>query len=514
LIRLLTLGALHPSRVPLAVLSGTVAMLFGALVGASTVEQFPPPLHTTVFFNVNLVPMTHERVIPHQTVLVEEGRITSVGPSTETPIPPGAVVINGQGAYLMPGLADMHVHTREDWVGGAWPVSPLDLYVAHGVTTIRDFGPRGHSPDYALRWRERIQRGEMRGPTIYAAGPILRGPLAHPEVAVGEQHARGFDFVKLYSFLTRDEFERAMSTARGLGMYTAGHIPFAVGLDGVIAAGMKEIAHVEELDFEFLDFDRTTPRERGEWFRHIIERVDEEYPGAAGPEWERFIRELRDDIAAVAAKLRAADIPVCTTLVVGQTVESKLLEPEQFLARAGNRYLRWGYLDAYRRGEDRHQRQFAGNAQVARTKYAFERVLLGELARAGVRLVLGTDSGSGAMGIGPGFSIRAELRILTRNGLSPYQAIATGTVTASQVAAAMTGRDEFGTIEAGKRADLILLDRNPLDAVENIEDPRGVMARGRWYSRSRLQEMMRMVEQADQNAARAASKTALLDRHW
>jgi hypothetical protein len=295
-----------------------------------------------------------------------------------------------------------------------------------------------------------------------------------------------------------------MSTAKGLGMYTAGHIPFAVGLDGVIAAGMNEIAHVEELDFEFLDFDRTTPRERDEWFRHIIERVDEEYPGAAGPELERFIRERRDDIAAVAAKLRAADMPVCTTLVVGQTVESKLLEPEQFLARAGSRYLRRGYLDAYRRGEDRHQRQFAGNAQVARTKYAFEQALLGELARAGVRLVLGTDSGSGAMGIGPGFSIRAELQILTRNGLSPYQAIATGTVTASQVAAAMTGRDEFGTIEAGKRADLILLDRNPLDAVENIEDPRGVMARGRWYSRSRLQEMMRTVDQADQNAARAS----------
>jgi hypothetical protein len=448
--------------------------------------------------------MTHERVIPHQAVLVEEGRITSVGPSAETPIPPGAIVINGQGAYLMPGLADMHVHTREDWLGDAWPVSPLDLYVAHGVTTIRDFGPRGQPFDYALRWRERIRRGEMRGPTIYAAGPILRGPLAHPAVAVGEQHARGFDFVKLYSFLTRDEFERAMSTARGLGMYTAGHIPFAVGLDGVIAAGMNEIAHVEELDFEFFDFDRTTARGHDEWFRYFIERSREEFPGAAGPELERLIRERRDEFNALMAKLRTADISVCTTLVVGQTIESKLLEPERFLARPENVYLRQGYLDAYRRGEDRHQRQFAGNAQVARTKYAFEQVLLGELARAGVRLVLGTDSGTGAMGIGPGFSIHAELRILANSGLSPYQAIAAGTATASQVAAAMTGADEFGTIEAGKRADLILLDRNPLDAVENIEDPRGVMARGRWYSRSRLQEMMRIVDQADQNAARAS----------
>ena len=98
------------------------------------------------------------------------------------------------------------------------------------------------------------------------------------------------------------------------------------------------------------------------------------------------------------------------------------------------------------------------------------------------------------MWIGPGFSIHAELRILAENGFSLCQAIAAGTVTASRVADAMTGADEFGIIEVGKRADLIRLDRNPLDAVGNIADPREVMARGRWYPRSRLRQMMQRVE--------------------
>ena len=108
---------------------------------------------------------------------------------------------------------------------------------------------------------------------------------------------------------------------------------------------------------------------------------------------------------------------------------------------------------------------------------------------AGVRgaLVLDLFAGTGAMGIVPGFSIHDELRILVESGFTPYEAIATGTVNASTVAEAMAGKDDFGTIEVGKRADFILVNRNPFEDAAHIKDHRGVMAAGEWYDAAYLQ---------------------------
>jgi hypothetical protein len=116
--------------------------------------------------------------------------------------------------------------------------------------------------------------------------------------------------------------------------------------------------------------------------------------------------------------------------------------------------------------------------------------MLSELHRADIPLILGTDAGTGAMGIVPGFSIHDELRILVDNGLTAYEAIATGTVHASKVAAAMTGENEFGTIEVDKRADLILVNKNPLEDVAHVKDNRGVMAAGKWCENSYLQAII------------------------
>ena len=117
-------------------------------------------------------------------------------------------------------------------------------------------------------------------------------------------------------------------------------------------------------------------------------------------------------------------------------------------------------------------------------------MLLRQLKEAGVELVLATDAGTGRMGLVPGFSLHQELRLLTRNGFTPYEAIKTATVNAAAVVKRMTGQVDFGRIEVGKRADLILTNGNPLDAVENITNPRGVMASGRWYDRQMLQKML------------------------
>ncbi|MGD8564462.1 MAG: amidohydrolase family protein [Desulfarculaceae bacterium] len=433
--------------------------------------------------------MTGEKIVKDQTVLVKGKKIIKIGPSRDVKIPKDAMVIKGAGAYLMPGLADMHMHTRPGWETDP-PVSPFKLYLANGVTTIRNFGPRGGSGEYVLRWRDEIKAGKRIGPAIYTCGPILYGPVENPPEVVRTQKDQGFDFIKLYSFLSKDEFHQAMATAKKLGIYTAGHIPFAVGLDGVLSEGMDEIAHIEELDFEFLDFDRTKKLGRMAWFRYIMDLTLQQWSASFSLDMEAIDKRHGAAIAAVVAKVRAARVPVCTTLVVGQVIVQKLSKPKAFLARPENAYLPPWHLEAFRRGEEKHLMMFKGYEAFAPFKYRMEQMLLRKLKQAGVRLLLSTDAGSGGMGIVPGFSLHDELEILVRNGFTPYEAIAAGTINASKTIKAMIGKDDFGVIVEGKRADLILVNKNPLEDVANIKELRGVMAAGRWYDKAALQKML------------------------
>ena len=144
--------------------------------------------------------MTSERVVENQTVLVMDSKIIAVGDVDILSIPKNAQVIDGQGAYLMPGLADMHMHTRADWEDrDIWPIHPLNLYLANGVTTIRDFAPFGSPLNYALLWRDEIAAGNRIGPTIYASGKLLyASPMDDPANVVNQNNELGFRFLKSY----------------------------------------------------------------------------------------------------------------------------------------------------------------------------------------------------------------------------------------------------------------------------------------------------------------------------
>jgi imidazolonepropionase-like amidohydrolase len=281
-----------------------------------------------------------------------------------------------------------------------------------------------------------------------------------------------------------------MTTAKQLGMYTTGHIPFSVGIDGVLAEGMDEIAHIEELDFEFLDFNRGKNLQPNEWFIYIIDAAVQQYRASFGLNIADLKKRYGETIAVTVNKLKSANVPICTTLVVGEIIVEKLFKTEAFLARPENKYLPRWYMDAFRQGKEKHHVQFRGHEDLAPFKYKLERLLLTASKQAGILLLLSTDAGSGGMGIVPGFSIHDELRILTENGFTPYEAIATGTTNASKVVAVMTGEDDFGTIGVGKRADLILLKGNPLEDVNNIQGILGVMAAGKWYGKAELQKMI------------------------
>ncbi len=443
----------------------------------------------TAFVHVNLVPMTKEVVLQNQTVLIQGERIVAIGPSDRIAAPADARIIEGTDAFLMPGLADMHMHIRADWPGSSWPVSPFRLYLANGVTTIRCFGPSGKTGKYVLKWRDEIQSGKRIGPQIYTCGPILRGPVRHPERVVIKQKYQGFDFIKLYSYLSPGEYHEAMNTARKLKRYTAGHIPFQVGLDGVITAGMDEIAHVEELFWELVDFDRHKNLTGAAWLTYVIEKSSEQFRPLIELDMAELESRLRPSVESTAAKLKDRQIPVCTTLFLDEVIIQKLFHLQAFLKKPQNRYLPQWYIERLRQGKEKHQQQFAGGEEFAPYKYLIDKGFLKELKKNHVVLLLATDAGTGAMGLVPGFSIHDELRILVENGFTPYEAIATGTKNIAPVIQKMTGQATLGTIEVGHRADLLLVERNPLEDVAHIRKLRGVMAAGRWYDKQSLQQM-------------------------
>ncbi len=446
----------------------------------------------TVFIHANLIPMTSEIVLPDQTVIVHGKKIIAVGPDNLTAMPQKARVIDCSSAYLMPGLADMHMHLRYNWMSDVWPVSPLKLYLANGVTTIRCFGPLGKPGRYGLTWRKEIDEGRLVGPNILTCGPQLRGHFKKdPENIVISQKYQQFDFLKIYSYVTRDEYYSIMSTAKKLKFYTAGHIPFQVGLDGVLAQGMDEIAHIEELLWEFSDFDRRRYFKReGEWMTYVIRQTFRQLEPylELGPQ-DRD-RRLDDMVAPVVRKLKGRDIPVCTTLVVDDVIVQKLFEQDLFLEKPEIKYMPNGYRERVLAGKEKHQRQFKGGEVFAPFKYALDKKLLIKFKKIGLPLLLSTDAGTGGMGIVPGFSLHDELEILVENGFTPYEAIAAGTTVASKVVARMNGQDNFGVILPGKRADLVLLKQNPLKDISNTRKISGVMAAGRWYDEETLDEFL------------------------
>lgn len=426
-----------------------------------------PPQVTAAFTNVNVIPMDTERVIPAQTVIVENGRITKIGPTANITVPQNATLYDGTDRYLMPGLIDCHVHIYNE--------NDLLLFLANGITTVRDLN--GHPGE--LQWRTQIDQGNLLGPTLYVSSPIIDGdppvfggniPVnteAEARAVVNQQKSSGYDFIKVYSALTIPAYDALAQAAQSVGLKIVGHVPGRVGITHALEMGHYSIEHL--YGYARLLQDPSQPNPGG--FRRLYGAVD-------------IDESLLPDLAAAT---RDAGAWNCPTLIVldrwvppneGQALmtlpELRYVSPGQLASwnPATNFLVTDGYLDN-------------SSAALRAQGRSVRRTIVKGLHDAGAGLILGSDAGT--LYVGAGFSIHTELQNLIETGLTPYQVLKMGTHNA---AVFLEAENVFGTVAVGKRADLILLEKNPLENVAHVQNPIGVMVKGRWLSKDAIQEQL------------------------
>lgn len=424
-----------------------------------------------MFTNVGVVPMDRERLLEDQTVVVRGDRIAEIGPAAAIRAPAGAVRVAGRGQYLIPGLAEMHAHVpppqAEQQLGVGYAERVLFLYLANGVTTIR--GMLGHPAHLVLR--ERLRRHELPGPTLYTSGPSFNGGSApDPETArrmVVEQRAAGYDFLKIHPGLSRETFEALARTADSVGIRFAGHVPAAVGLDRALAARYASIDHL----------DGYVERLAGLTLREGVRS-----PGFFGFNLTDEADESR--LADIARRTRETGVwNVPTQALMDGFVSPE--DPETLGRRPELRYLPKALVAQWVQAKRNAQAQSGYDADRARRFIALRGRVIRALHDAGAGLVLGSDAPQ-VMNV-PGFSAHRELETLVAAGLTPYQALVTGT---RNVALYFGTADRVGTVEPGKVADLVLLEGNPLADIANTKRIRGVMARGVWVPREELDQRL------------------------
>ena len=437
------------------------------------------------FTHVTVIDPANGALRRDATVLVEGSRISGVRSDSATgtvALPEGSREIDGRGKFLIPGLWDMHVHTLfGDWVPGGREVI-LPLLLANGVTGARDMGS---DLEPILQAREATARGTWIGPRLVVSGPMLDGPkpqfpasiaVSTPEDgrrAVAMLQGRGVDFIKLQSFVPRDAYFAIADECRKRGISFVGHVPDAIRASEASDAGQKSFEHLIGV------FEGSTP----------AAFEDELLKGPKGP--AKFLagydagREA--GLIARLAKNRTWQCPTLLWEYGGWLVDvvDVAKYPELRYAPAAWREKTWPRFKA-----DMVKSYITDPLPVREKWVEHELGIVARLHGAGVPMLAGTDAPPG-VGVVPGMSLHRELARFVAAGFSPLEALRTATI---NPATFLDRTKDFGSVETGKIADLVLLDANPLDDIANTTKIAAVVANGRLLSRADLDRILSDVE--------------------
>lgn len=418
-----------------------------------------------VFTNVSVIPMTSETVLDKQTVIVKNGIITGIGAKAK--YDKNALVIDAKGKYLMPGLAEMHAHVPPtDDIKQVKDV--LLLFAANGVTTIRSM--LGHP--LHLEVRSKIQTGEILGPRLYTSGPSFSGAsIKTPEEGIEKvrsQKKAGYDFMKMHPGITRNNFEAIVKTAKEENMPFAGHVSFGVGVWRSAEAGYATIDHLDGIIEALMPrLDTLTETEAGLFGLYVGHNADVS-------RLDKVLKTIKDN-----------NVWIVPTQTLAEHWQSPDRTTESLLSWPEMKYMDKSTLNGWARSKDNTMKNTAYKPESVLKFIDVRRGIIRECHRQGVGLLLGSDAPQ-VFSV-PGFSLKHELNYLVQSGLTPYQALQTGTVNIGK----FFKNDNLGVIKTGAIADLVLLDANPLKDINAVGSVQGVMLNGRWLTKNEIDDMLK-----------------------
>jgi imidazolonepropionase-like amidohydrolase len=424
----------------------------------------------TVFTKVNVIPMNEEKVIKNQDLVVVNGIITAIGESGKVKYNKNARIIDASGKYLMPGLAEMHAHVPP--VDDIEPMKEvLTLFLCNGVTTIR--GMLGHPRHLELR--SKIQSGEIIGPHFYTSGPSFNGnsvktPEAGAEMVRNQKQA-GYDFLKLHPGLTKENFAAIAKTAKEVNIPFAGHVSFDVGVWRAIEAGYASIDHLDGFVESLVPgMDTIKEQQAGSFAMFIAKNADEKR------------------IPALMKALKEKNIWVVPTQALAERWFNPFKDADAFGREPEMIYIKEETLKNWITNKKSLMANPNFKTEDIKKFVDIRRKLIYECQRNGVGLLLGSD-GPQVFNV-PGFSVHHELKYMVDAGLTPFQALQSGTVNVAKY----FNLTNSGMIKTGYVSDMVLLDANPLENIENTKKIAGVMLGNNWLAKDIIKTDLKLLE--------------------